>query len=90
VAWPRYGCPAVLRDDAFRPELAGMREDRSAVAFEVLAVLDPGRRLGEQLFEPGLAFLERARAPVLAAEFQEVEGVEKGLIVVGAADHGKQ
>jgi hypothetical protein len=70
---------AVLGDDALGPELAGMGEDRRAVAFEVLAVADPGRRLGEQPFEPGLPLRERSRSPILAIEFQEVEGVEKRL-----------
>jgi hypothetical protein len=50
--------PAVLRNDVFVAELAGMGEDGRAVALEVLAELDPGRRLGEQPFEPGFAFLE--------------------------------
>jgi hypothetical protein len=50
----------------------------------VLAALDAGRRLGEQLFEPRLAFLERPRPPILAVELEQIEGIEKRLIVVCA------
>jgi hypothetical protein len=36
----------VLRDDALKAELAGVREDGRAVAVEVPAIVDPGRGLG--------------------------------------------
>ena len=62
---------AVLRDNALKAELACMRKDRRAVALDVLSELDPGRRLGEQLFEPGLARVERSRAPVLSIELEQ-------------------
>jgi hypothetical protein len=55
----------VFRDDALRAELAGMGEDRRAIALEVLAVLDPGRSVGEELGKPALALLERPRAASL-------------------------
>jgi hypothetical protein len=42
------GVLAVLRDDAFATQLAGMREDGRAVALNVLAELDCGPRIGEQ------------------------------------------
>jgi hypothetical protein len=56
-----------------QPSLQGMSGDGGAVALYVLAVLDPCRRLGEQLFEPGLALLERPRAAVLAVELEQIE-----------------
>jgi hypothetical protein len=56
---PALGTPragrviSVLRDNAFQPELAGVREDDLAVALDMLivldaGVLDAGRRLGKQ------------------------------------------
>jgi hypothetical protein len=46
----------------------------------------------KQLCRLGLALLERPRAPVLAFELKQAEGVEEDLVVVGAAaklmDHG--
>src|SRR6202035_549456 len=76
LARPRpIGMLAVLRDDALAADLAGMGEDRRAVAFEVFAVLDPRRGLGEEPFEPSLALLERSRSPILAVEIEEIEGV---------------
>src|ERR1700686_2309848 len=76
---------AVLRDDAFGAEPAGMREDGRAVALNVLAILDSRRRLREELCQLGLALLELPRAPVLAIELQKVERVEDHLIVIRAA-----
>jgi hypothetical protein len=64
---------AVLRDDAFATQLAGMREDGRAVALNVLAELDAGPRIGEQPFEPRLALIERLRSPVLAVELEQVD-----------------
>jgi hypothetical protein len=43
----------VFGNDALGAELAGMRKDGRAVTLQMLAVLDPRRRLGEQPFEPG-------------------------------------
>jgi hypothetical protein len=54
---------AVLRDDALATQLAGMRENRRAVALNVLAELDSGPRIGEQLCQLGLALLEWPRPP---------------------------
>jgi hypothetical protein len=42
---------AVLRDDALRTELAGVREDGCAITVEVLAVSDARRRRGDEPFE---------------------------------------
>jgi hypothetical protein len=75
----------VLRHDALGAELAGMREDGRAVALQVLAILDPGRRLGEELRESGLALLKRPRAPVLAVELEEIEGIEAAYLKGEAA-----
>jgi hypothetical protein len=47
--------------DTYSAELAGMGEDRRAVALEVLAVLDPRRGAGEDLGEPALASRVRGR-----------------------------
>jgi hypothetical protein len=41
--------------DAFAAEFARVREDGRAVALKVLAILNPGGRLAEELFEPSLA-----------------------------------
>jgi hypothetical protein len=65
----------VLGNNAFKPELAGMGEDRRALAFKVLAVLHPGPRLAKQLLQLGLAVLKRPGTPVLAIELEQVEGV---------------
>jgi hypothetical protein len=75
----------VLGNNAFETKLAGMREDRWAVAFKVLAVLDAGRRLGDELFEPRLALLEGPGPPVFAVELEQIEGIEKRLAVMGPA-----
>jgi hypothetical protein len=76
---------AAFRDDAFEPDFAGVRKDSSPVAFEVLVVLDPDRRFGEQPRERGLPFLERPWPPVLAVDLQQVEGVKERRSVVGSA-----
>jgi hypothetical protein len=73
---------AALGDDAFEPELAGMQKNRGAVAVHVLVVRDPGGGFGEQLFEPGLAFLERPRAPVLAVELPGWAGCDEPTLVL--------
>ena len=72
---------SVLRE----AELAGVLEDDPAVAFHVLIVLDAGRRLGQQLFQPRLAGVQRLRPEVLAIEFQQVEGVEDHAIIMPPA-----
>jgi hypothetical protein len=56
-----------------------------AVTVEVLAKLDPGRRLGEQFLKLDFALLKRSGPPILAVELQKVEGVEERLIVIGPA-----
>ena len=68
---------AALRDDAFEADLPGVGEYGGAVAVHVLVEHNPSGRLGQQLLEPVLALLKRPRPPVLAVEFQEVEGVRK-------------
>jgi hypothetical protein len=83
---------AVLGYNALQTALAGMGEDGRTVALEVLSELDPERRFVEQLFEPGLAGIERPGAPVLAVELQKVEGIEEGLPIIRPAmqllEHG--
>jgi hypothetical protein len=59
-----------------------VREDRRAVAFQVFAVLDSGRRFDDQPLEPCLALDEGPRAPVLAVEFEQIEGIEERLAVM--------
>jgi hypothetical protein len=76
---------AVLRDDAFEAELARVLENDLTVALEVLVVLDAGRRLREQLFEPRLARMQPLRPKILAIEFEQIEGIEEGLAVMSAA-----
>jgi hypothetical protein len=76
---------AVLRHNALCSQPASMGEDRRAVAFEALAVLDPGRGVGEKLGEPVLALLEGPRPPVRAVQFEQIEGIKGHLAVIGAA-----
>jgi hypothetical protein len=70
IAAAREGMLAVLRDDAFKPKLAGMREYGRPIAFEVRAELDSERRLAKQLLQLGPALLKRSGPPVLAIEFE--------------------
>jgi hypothetical protein len=60
----------VLRHDALRTKAAGVREDGRAVALKVLAVLDPGRSLGEEFGEPALTLLEGRGPPVRAVQLE--------------------
>jgi hypothetical protein len=64
---------AVFRYDALRTELAGMGEDRRAVALQVLAVLDARRSVGEELGQPVLALPEGARPPVRGLQFEQID-----------------
>jgi hypothetical protein len=59
---------AMFRDDAFEPHLimTGVRKDFSAVTFEMLVVLDPGRRFGEQPRERSLPLASGLRHRVQA------------------------
>jgi hypothetical protein len=65
---------AVLRDDAFEPELAGVLEDDLAVVLDMLVKLDargqqggrPLLSLREQRFKSRLAGVQRLRPEILS------------------------
>src|SRR5262249_26893116 len=70
-----------LRDNAFKPELAGMDEDGRAVALDMLVEPDAGPSLGHDRCERGLADLKRITPQIVAVQFDQVEGVEKYALV---------
>src|SRR5262249_48179274 len=70
-----------LRDDAFEAKLAGVGEDRRAVALHVFVEPDAGAGLGHDRCERGLADLKRITAQVVTVQFDEVEGVEEYALV---------
>jgi hypothetical protein len=72
-----------LRDDAFESKLACVREDRRAIAGEMLGELNPVAAR-EQLFELPLALFEWYRPNVLAVQLDQVEGKEEHGRVVRA------
>src|SRR5215216_5520852 len=68
-----------LRDDAFKPEAAGVLQHGLAVGLDVLAVADgPARRqVIEAAGQERLAIDEGHVRKVVAAEIQDIEGVER-------------
>src|SRR5258708_14202188 len=63
-----------LRDDAFKTHFASVREDRRAVAFDMLVEPDAGTGLGQDRCERGLADLKRITPQVLAVQFDQDRG----------------
>ena len=71
----------MLRDDTFKPHLAGMGEDGRAVALDMLIEPDAGAGLGHDRCERGLADLKRIAPQIVAVQLDEVEGVEEYAVV---------
>ena len=59
-----------------------MGEDGRTVALNVLVEPDTGTGLGQDRCERGLADLERVTPEVVAVQFDEVEGVQEGVLVM--------
>jgi hypothetical protein len=72
IAW-RVGRIGAFRDDAFKPELAGLRVEVCAAAGVVIAVLQRPANTGEQSAKTFLALDERQGRKVLTVEMQDVE-----------------
>ena len=76
-----------LRDDIFKPHLAGVGEDGRAVAFDMLVEPDTGAGLGQDRCERDLADLKRVTPQVLAVQFDQVEGVQEHVpVMLAVAD----
>src|SRR5262245_5462047 len=70
-----------LRDDTFKPHLAGMGEEGRAVAFNMFIEPDVRAGLGHDRCECGLADLKRIAPQVVAVQFDQVEGVQEYAVV---------
>src|SRR5204863_4296801 len=68
---------AALRDDAFKPKLAGMREHGRAIVLNILVQPQARGRTCDHAGERGLSHLERFAPKILAIELHEVERVEE-------------
>jgi hypothetical protein len=70
-----------LRDDAFEAKLAGVGEDRRAVALDMLVEPDARSSLRHDRCERGFADLQRIAPQVVAVLFDQVEGVKEYALV---------
>jgi hypothetical protein len=82
--WMAANCDLALRDDAFKPHLAGMGEDGRAVAFHMFVEPDAWAGLGQHHFQRGLAALQRIRSEIVAVQFDQIEGIEENAFVMVA------
>ena len=63
-----------LGDDAFEAKLAGLREERFALSFDMIRVADaPALRPAHQRAEPSLPLLERQVVQAFAFETEQIE-----------------
>ena len=67
---------AQLGDDTFQAQPAGVIENELPVFFEMSAVADRCRAIGDQLLQHGLALDQGQILQVVAVEMEEVENVE--------------
>jgi hypothetical protein len=72
-----------LRDDAFKPELAGVLENGRAIAVEMLREANPVA-VREQLSELALAQFKRRGPQIFAVQLDQVEGIEEDARVIRA------
>jgi hypothetical protein len=76
----------MLRDDAFKAELAGMGEDGHAVSDDMLVELDAGLGdLPQEMLQPTPAFPQRLWPQIDAGQLQQVEGLQEHPIIIGLA-----
>jgi hypothetical protein len=88
----RYGGSRCFETMPSRPNLQACVKMAAPSPSRCSLYLTPAGALAMRLRQSGLALLKRPRSPVLTVGFEQVEGVEKHLIVVGSAmqlfEHG--
>jgi hypothetical protein len=79
---PAIGAPRNVRrseplaDEALAAEPAGVLEDLGAVAAQMLAELDAGAGISQNILQVSLSNFDGAPTQVLAVELEQIEGVE--------------